>query len=143
MTATPRAARSRRGAQGWVPNQHGAWAMVLVPWLLGFATVVRDGGHPAPGLVLLACWLAGYFLFFAASQWLRSRFKPRYLPAVRAYAVVTAILGLGVLALRPSRSWRSGPCWCPGWVPCGDATSRRKRRASGNSSPPACSWQSS
>ncbi|MEO7587517.1 MAG: YwiC-like family protein [Arachnia sp.] len=61
-TATPRAARSRRGAHGWVLNQHGAWAMVLVPWLLGFATVVRDGGHPAPGLVLLACWLAGYFL---------------------------------------------------------------------------------
>lgn len=102
MTSTAtRPARVKRGAQGWVPNQHGAWAMVIVPWVLGFAWMVRDGGAVVAPLLLFACWLVGYFEFFALSQWLRSRFKPRYLPAVRAYAVATAMLGLGVLALRP------------------------------------------
>lgn len=102
MTATAtRPARKRRGAQGWMPNQHGAWAMVTVPWLLGFVLALRDGGDIASGLMLLACWLTGYFAFFATSQWLRSRLKPRYLPAVATYAIATVVLGLGALALRP------------------------------------------
>lgn len=102
MTATPTRPRPvRRGSRGWVPNQHGAWAMVAVPWLLGFAWGVRDGGGAAAPLLLFACWMSGYFAFFATSQWLRSRLKPRYFPAVRAYAVSTAVLGIGLLVLRP------------------------------------------
>ncbi len=91
----------RRGSQGWVPNQHGAWAMVVVPWLLGFVWVLRNDGAVAASLLLFACWLSGYFAFFAVSQWLRSRFRPRYLPAVRAYTVATGVLGVGVLAMQP------------------------------------------
>lgn len=99
-TATgPRAAK--RGSRGWIPNQHGAWAMLVVPWLLGFAHVLREGGDIASALLLLAFWLVGYFAFFAVSQWLRSRFKPRYFPAVRAYAAATGVLGIGLLVLRP------------------------------------------
>lgn len=101
MTTDTRPARVRRGARGWVPNQHGAWAMVSVPWLLGFVLVTRRGGEALPGLLLLACWMVGYFAFFATSQWLKSRFKPRFFPAVRAYAIGAGVLGAALLALRP------------------------------------------
>ncbi len=75
--------------------------MVVVPWLLGFVWVVRDGGAVVSSLLLFAFWLMGYFAFFATSQWLRSRFKRRFVPAVRAYAIATGALGIGLLALRP------------------------------------------
>ncbi|MGO1488586.1 MAG: YwiC-like family protein [Arachnia sp.] len=93
--------RSRGKAAGWMPNQHGAWAMLVVPWLLGFAEVLHSEGPVISSLLLLVTWLAAYFAFFAVSQWLKSRRKPRYLPAVRTYAVVTTLLGVGVLALEP------------------------------------------
>lgn len=75
--------------------------MIVVPWLLGFTYVLRHGGNVASALLLMGFWMVGYFAFFATSLWLRSRFKPRYLPAVRAYAIASAILGVALLALRP------------------------------------------
>lgn len=102
MTTTAARPKSRkRGSRGWMPNQHGAWAMLVVPWLLGFAHVVRHGGDTLSSLLLLVFWMVGYFAFFATSQWLRSRFKPRYVPAVRAYAVAAGVLGIVLLLLRP------------------------------------------
>jgi hypothetical protein len=52
-------------------------------------------------LPLAAFWFAGYFAFFATGLWLKSRRRPRYLPAVRTYAVLSAALGLLTLALDP------------------------------------------
>lgn len=44
----------RRGRRpGWVPNQHGAWAMLAVPFLAG---VVR-GGRTGP---ICCCWSVGW-----------------------------------------------------------------------------------
>lgn len=100
-TRPARTNRPRRRSTGWVPNQHGAWAMLVVPWLLGFAAVLRNGGSVLSALMLLVTWLVGYFAFFAMSQWLRSRLKPRFLPAVRTYAVTAGALGVGLLVLRP------------------------------------------
>ncbi|MDO5736666.1 MAG: YwiC-like family protein [Propionibacteriaceae bacterium] len=91
----------KRGSQGWVPNHHGAWAMLVVPWVLGFVHVVRHGGDALSSLLMLVVWFLGYFTFFATSQWLKSRFKPRFFPAVRTYAVATAVLGVALLWLRP------------------------------------------
>lgn len=107
MTVTAaRPARLRRGSAGWLPNQHGAWAMLVVPWLLGFAEVLRDGNDALSATVLLACWMVGYFAFFSTSQWLRSRMKPRYLLAVWTYAAASGVLGTGLLLLRPEwLSW--------------------------------------
>ena len=102
MTTTlTRPVGRKRGSNGWMPNQHGAWAMLVVPWLLGFSAVVRTGGSIASSLLLFLTWMVGYFAFFAMSQWLRSRLKARYFPAVRAYAVAAAVLGVGLLWLRP------------------------------------------
>ncbi|MEA5154878.1 YwiC-like family protein [Raineyella sp.] len=93
---TPRThTRARRhGTSGWVPNQHGAWAMVTVPWFLGTWQRFRDGEGAAYALVLGLFWLVGYFAFHAASQWLKSRRQQRYLRPLVTYAAVAGVLGL-------------------------------------------------
>lgn len=87
----------RRKNQGWVPNYHGAWAMILVPPLLGLVI----GGASWRHLPLLALWWTGYFFFFAASLWLRSRRKPRYLKATLTYGAITAVFGILTLIVAP------------------------------------------
>ncbi|SCL15329.1 YwiC-like family protein [Micromonospora inyonensis] len=46
----------RRTARKYIPPQHGAWAMLLVPWLAG----VLVAGFRWLHLPLLVAWLAGY-----------------------------------------------------------------------------------
>lgn len=72
--------------------------MITLPALAG---VILAG--PAPQhLPLLLFWFSGYFLFHAASLWLKSRRKPRYWPPVRVYLILTAALGVATLAARPA-----------------------------------------
>ncbi|PIN50924.1 hypothetical protein CT171_09375 [Trueperella pyogenes] len=87
----------RRLPPGWIPNYHGAWAMITVPVLLG----VLIGGFVWQHLLLLGLWWAGYFAFYAGGLWLRSRRRPRYLPPVRAYTLVTLVFGVGLLIAAP------------------------------------------
>ncbi|MBK8756530.1 MAG: YwiC-like family protein [Actinomycetales bacterium] len=82
---------------GWVPQQHGAWAMLASPLLLGALASGLAWIH----LPLTAFWFAGYFLFYASSMWLKSGRKARYLPATRAYAVLAAVLGVAVAVAQP------------------------------------------
>src|SRR5450759_4049995 len=89
--------RRRLREPGWVPNQHGAWAMLIVPFAVG----ALDAGPSWRHLPLLFAWLVGYFAFFAAGLWLRSRGKRRYWPPVRTYGVLTVVLGLVVIAVQP------------------------------------------
>lgn len=71
--------------------------MLVVPFAVG----ALDAGPSWRHLPLLFTWLAGYFAFFAAGLWLRSRGKRRYWPPVRTYAVLTVVLGLVVIAVEP------------------------------------------
>ncbi|HEX2895581.1 MAG TPA: YwiC-like family protein [Marmoricola sp.] len=96
-TPHTRPGRQRRGP-GWVPNQHGAWAMLASPLLVG----VLAGGVAWVQLPLAAFWFAGYFAFFATSLWLKARRRAKWFPPVRAYGVLTALLGIAVLAMQPS-----------------------------------------
>ena len=88
---------SRRRGPGWVPNQHGAWAMLATPFVVGVLASSPRWVH----LPLAAFWFVGYFAFFATGLWLRSGRRARYFPPVRAYAVAAALLGLLTLALDP------------------------------------------
>lgn len=103
MQKTPR----RRGPDGWLPNQHGAWAMLVAPWSLGLAWALGAGRFEPELLVLFGFWMVGYFAFFATTLWLKSRFKRRYVPAILTYGACAAALGVVVVSLRPQ--W-----W--GWV---------------------------
>lgn len=81
----------------WIPKQHGAWAMLAVPYLAG---VITSGGSWRQ-LPLGLFWLAGYFAFYAGGVWVRSRRKPRYRPPVLAYGAVAAVLAVVVVVTSP------------------------------------------
>lgn len=95
--ATAARPKSRRWVRLWVPNQHGAWAMLLLPLLVG---AVR-GEVRLVHLWLLLAWLAAYLAYYATAVWLRSRRKPRYRPPVVAYGAVTAVTGGALLLMEP------------------------------------------
>jgi hypothetical protein len=126
MTSTVTRSRRSPGRRGpgWVPNQHGAWAMLASPLLVG----ILAGGFAWVQLPLAALWFAGYFAFFATSLWLKARRRSRWFPPVRAYGVLTAALGLVVLAMQPGLAR-----WTPLFVlPLGVglyAAARRQDRA--------------
>lgn len=82
---------------GWLPNYHGAWAMISVPVLLG----IIDGGFHWLHWLLLAFWWFGYFTFFAVSAWLHARFKPKFVPAVMTYSTLCALSLVALLFFAP------------------------------------------
>ncbi|MEU6963449.1 YwiC-like family protein [Streptomyces chrestomyceticus] len=59
----------RRALRRWIPNQHGAWAMLVVPFLAGALPVGFDGWHA----LLLPAWLLAYCAAFHAQQFVRLR----------------------------------------------------------------------
>lgn len=75
--------------------------MISVPALSG---VVLAGPHWVH-IPLLLTWWIGYFFFQAAALWLKSRFKTRYLPPVRAYGILTALAGVATVILAPWLAW--------------------------------------
>jgi YwiC-like protein len=86
-----------RPGPGWVPNQHGAWAMLATPLVVG----VLASGPSLVQLPLAAFWFTGYLAFFATGLWLKSRRRPRYRPPVLVYGAAAAVLGLAVLLAEP------------------------------------------
>ncbi len=80
-----------------MPNQHGAWAMLASPLLVGMIA----GGFAWVDLPLTAFWFVGYLAFFATSLWLKAGRRARWLPPVRAYGVTAALLAVVVAVLRP------------------------------------------
>ncbi len=99
---------ARRRSPGWVPDQHGAWAMLAAPLVLG--TVL--GGATWLHLLLAAAWFVAYFAFHATGLWLKSRRKARYRPPVLAYGAITAVVGGTLLVLDPQLLW-----WAPVFAP--------------------------
>ncbi len=92
---------SKRKAPGWLPRQHGAWAMLVVPFAVGLILRGREGGLPPFVWPLFACWMLGYFAFNAASLYIKA--PPAWRPALArpllAYAMVSGLFGLLTLYL--------------------------------------------
>lgn len=101
-TAKPLARpRKKRSAPGWVPQAHGAWAMLLLPYLTGTVIRWQSGEIPAYIWPLLPTWLLGYFAYNALGLWLKSRRKPMYLRPLGVYAGLAALFGLLTLFAEP------------------------------------------
>ncbi len=92
--------RKPRRSKGWKPDQHGAWAMVAFPALTGL--ILQPSWQAIP--VLLTWWF-GYFAFFAASIWMRSRFRPINRKPVLVYGSATAVFGVISLIANFSLLW--------------------------------------
>ncbi|MFE0171527.1 YwiC-like family protein [Streptomyces sp. NPDC059002] len=97
------------GPRTWLPNQHGAWAMLAVPFTAG--VFLADGPGQGPRwahLPLLVAWLTGYVAAFHAQQWLRLRRVSRNPRAPRRHvrpglgsAAVCAACGVPLLFAYP------------------------------------------
>jgi hypothetical protein len=96
-TATARPAARRATVRRFVPPQHGAWAMLLVPYLAGLLTA----GFRWPDLPLLGAWLTGYLLSYFALQAVKTGRVGRFGPQLAWYAPVTAVLAVPVLLASP------------------------------------------
>lgn len=92
--------KKSRNLRTWIPQYHGGWAMVAAPPIIGMI-----GTWYPSQLLLFALWFIGYFLFYSATVWLRSRMKRRYLPPVIAYGVAVGVLGLAMLWVAPFLLW--------------------------------------
>lgn len=77
-------------ARTWIPNQHGAWAMLIAPVAVG----ALAGGPNPWHLALLLCWLAAFCLNFFASLSIKSRKPKRYARQLLAYAIAVAVFGI-------------------------------------------------
>jgi hypothetical protein len=71
--------------------------MLASPLLVG----ILAGGVAWVHLPLALFWFAGYFAFFATSQWLKASRRARWLPPVRFYGLLSLGLGLVVLLMQP------------------------------------------
>jgi hypothetical protein len=85
-------------ARLWFPRQHGAWAMLAVPLLLGIAASSPAGWH----LILAVAALAGYLAAATAQAWLRARRRPSFVPSLGVYGSTFAVAGLVLLAAFPA-----------------------------------------
>jgi len=82
----------------WFPGQHGAWAMLAVPFLLGIAA-----SAPSPWqLVLAVAAIAGYLASATAQAWLRARRRPNYVFSLVVYATAFALAGLVLVLSHPA-----------------------------------------
>ncbi|MET9605682.1 YwiC-like family protein [Streptomyces sp. NPDC006512] len=87
----------------WIPDQHGAWAMLAVPFLAGTFLAPRPGGQHG---LLLAAWLLAYAAVFHAQQWLRLRARglrsaSRHGRPALVLGAAAAAAGLPLVALHP------------------------------------------
>lgn len=74
----------------WIPNQHGAWAMLIAPVVVG----ALAGGPNPWHAVLLLTWLAAFCLNFYLSLAIKSRRPRRYQRQLLVYGSTTAAFGL-------------------------------------------------
>ena len=127
-TAAPASARKkRRSLRLWIPNQHGAWAMLVLP--LGVGAVRGELGWLH--LWLLVAWLVAYLAYFATTVWLKSGRKTRYLRPVQVYGGVLAVAGGGLLVAEP-QLMRWGVVFAPLLAASLAYSARRAERAVAN-----------
>jgi hypothetical protein len=84
-----------RSVATWVPNQHGAWAMLIAPALVGAVV----GGVTWWHALLLVAWLTGYCCYFTWGQWLRTppARRARWHAPMLVYGAISLVSGLFLL----------------------------------------------
>ncbi len=82
----------------WIPNQHGAWAMLTAPVLVGALASGINGWHA----LLITAWLAAFCLNFYISLTIKSRKRQRYLSQIGVYFAAVAGAGLPLVWHQPS-----------------------------------------
>lgn len=97
-TGPSAATRSAPARTLWFPHQHGAWAMLAVPLLLGVAATRPSPWH----LVLGVAAVAGYLAAATAQAWLRARRRPSFHVSLAVYGGLFVVAGLALVAAYPA-----------------------------------------
>ncbi len=91
----------RATVRRFIPPQHGAWAMLLLPWLVG----VLVAGFVWLHLPLLVAWLTGYLASYYALLAVKTHRLARVRTQLWVYLTPTVLAGGLVIALRPQVLW--------------------------------------
>lgn len=91
-----------------IPNQHGAWSMLVVPFVFGMAAAGPHLVH-AP---LFAAWLAAYLFSYAFLQWIRTRNTDMYGRPAIICGIALACFG-GATAVAAPRLLLYAPLFLP------------------------------
>lgn len=100
VTAPARRTRVSRRHR-YLPPQHGAWAMLVLPYLAG----VSVAGFRWPDVPLLFAWLGGYLLSYYGLQAVKTRRPARFREQLLLYGAITVPLAALVVAARPEVLW--------------------------------------
>ena len=90
--------------KGWISDQHGAWTMMALPPLLGWALSLT---FVWTVVLMLVAWAMAFQMFSAVCLWVKTPAKRRgrIVPAILTYSVLAAIPGITLLAMRPQLLW--------------------------------------
>jgi hypothetical protein len=90
--------RTAPARRQWLPGQHGAWAMLAVPFLLGIAASRPDPWQ----LVLAVTAVTGYLASAAAQARLRARRRDGSPVPLLTYGALFAVSGLALVVAHPA-----------------------------------------
>ena len=95
----PRTTGVATPATAWLPRQHGAWAMLIAPMVVGAAI----GPFSAPAVLFVIAWVAAYIAYQDAQSWLRASTaqRPAFVRPLLVYAALAAAPGLALIIWRP------------------------------------------
>ncbi len=85
----------------WLPQQHGGWAMLLLPLLVGVAVSRPDPWQ----LALAAAAIAGYVTFATLQAWLRARRPRAYHAPLAVWGGAFVVLGAVLVVTFPVLLW--------------------------------------
>lgn len=85
----------------YIPNQHGAWAMLVLPFLFGVAASRGQLIH----IPLFVCWLLIYLFSFPLLQGVKTRKFKRYAQPLKLYGILLLPLIIYLVAAEPVLLW--------------------------------------
>ncbi|MGN7760004.1 YwiC-like family protein [Paenibacillus sp. 22594] len=85
----------------YIPNQHGAWAMLILPFLLGMAASRALFLH----IPLFICWLLIYLFIFQLLQGVRTRRFDRILKPLKLYGLLLLPFIIYLAVAEPHLLW--------------------------------------
>jgi len=81
----------------YIPNQHGAWAMLIIPFLFGMLAATPNLLHA----LLFAVWILIYLFTYPLLQLLRTRKANLYRKPILIYGAILLLLGGLLLFFKP------------------------------------------
>ncbi|WKD59961.1 YwiC-like family protein [Corynebacterium caspium] len=106
--------KRKKGISPWIPNQHGAWAMLISPAVIGTVIAVTGISQRQEFfeylliITILLAWFSGYGAFFAFGLVAKARTAARkrdYLTPVLVYGGISLVTMLLSLFMKPNLAY--------------------------------------